>query len=100
MDGTADERTGIVIDYNSIKQVVSGFDHQVILNRDDPMVSCLEQFHPVITTPGDPTSERIADTMAGMIDAEAMRQNLDARVAKIRIWESTSCYAECTYENH
>ncbi|RXE56690.1 6-pyruvoyl tetrahydropterin synthase [Methanoculleus taiwanensis] len=100
MDGTADERTGIVIDYNSIKQVVSAFDHQVILNEDDPMVPCLEAFHPVITTSGDPTSERIADIMAEKIDAEAMRQNLDARVAKIRIWESTSCYAERIYESH
>ncbi len=99
IDGTADERTGIVIDYNTIKNVVSAFDHQVILNKEDPMASCLEAFHPVITTPGDPTSERLADTIAEMIDAEAMRQGLDARVAKIRIWESTSCYAERVYEN-
>ncbi len=100
IDGTADERTGIVIDYNAIKNVVSTFDHQVILNAEDPMAACLEAFHPVITTPGDPTSERLADTIAEMIDAEATRQGLDARVAKIRIWESTSCYAERVYENH
>ncbi|MDN7025010.1 6-carboxytetrahydropterin synthase [Methanoculleus sp. FWC-SCC1] len=99
VDGTADERTGIVIDYNAIKNVVSAFDHQVILNEEDPMVPCLEAFHPVVTTRGDPTSERLADTIADMIDAEASQQGLDARVAKIRIWESTSCYAERVYEN-
>jgi 6-pyruvoyltetrahydropterin/6-carboxytetrahydropterin synthase len=33
-----------------------------------------------------------------MIDAEAARQGLDARVKKIRVWESTSCYAERTYD--
>jgi len=98
IEGTADERTGIVLDYNCIKEVVGQFDHQVILNAEDPMVASIEAFHPVVTTPGDPTSELIAALIAGMIDAEAERQGLDARVAKIRVWESTSCYAERTYD--
>ena len=98
IEGTTDERTGIVLDYNCIKEVVGQFDHQVILNAEDPMVASIEAFHPVVTTPGDPTSELIAALLAGMIDAEAERQGLDARVAKIRVWESTSCYAERTYD--
>ncbi len=99
IDGPVDGRTGIVIDYNCIKDVIQQFDHQVILNEADPMVPCLERFHPVITTPGDPTSELLADRMAKMIDAEAARRGLDARVTRIRVWESASCYAECTYED-
>jgi 6-pyruvoyltetrahydropterin/6-carboxytetrahydropterin synthase len=99
IDGTADERTGIVVDYNCIKQVIQQFDHQVILNAEDPMVACIEQFHPVVTTSGDPTSEFLADRIAAMIDTEAARQGLDARVAKIRVWESTSCYAERVYDS-
>jgi 6-pyruvoyltetrahydropterin/6-carboxytetrahydropterin synthase len=51
-----------------------------------------------VTTPGDPTSELLAGLIAEMIDAEAARQGLDARVAKIRVWESTTCYAERTYD--
>ncbi|CVK33073.1 6-carboxytetrahydropterin synthase [Methanoculleus bourgensis] len=98
IEGTADERTGIVLDYNCIKEVVGRFDHQVILNADDPMAASIEAFHPVVTTPGDPTSELIAAQIADMINAEAARQGLDARVAKIRVWESTSCYAERTYD--
>ena len=98
IEGTADERTGIVLDYNCIKEVVGQFDHQVILNAEDPMVASIEAFHPVVTTPGDPTSELLAALIAGMIDAEAERQGLDARVVKIRVWESTSCYAERTYD--
>ena len=98
IEGTADERTGIVLDYNCIKEVVGQFDHQVILNGEDPMVASIEAFHPVVTTPGDPTSELLAALIAGMIDAEAERQGLDARVVKIRVWESTSCYAERTYD--
>ena len=98
IDGTADERTGIVLDYNTIKEVVGRFDHQVILNAGDPMAACIEAFHPVVTTPGDPTSELLAGLIADMIDVEAARQGLDARVKKIRVWESTSCYAERTYD--
>ena len=98
IDGTADERTGIVLDYNCIKEVVGRFDHQVILNRDDPMAACIEEFHPVVTTEGDPTSELLAGLVAEMIDAEAARQGHDARVGKIRVWESTTCYAERTYD--
>ncbi len=70
----------------------------MILNADDPMAASIEAFHPVVTTPGDPTSELIAAQIADMINAEAARQGLDARVAKIRVWESTSCYAERTYD--
>jgi len=99
VEGTADERTGIVIDYNCIKDAISQFDHQVILNEEDPMAACLRQFHPVVTMPGDPTSERLADMIAEMVNAEAAGQGLDARVAKVRVWESTSCYAERTYES-
>lgn len=98
IEGTADERTGIVLDYNTIKEVVGRFDHQVILNADDPMAACIEEFHPVVTTPGDPTSELLAGLIAEMIGAEAARQGHDACVAKIRVWESTTCYAERTYD--
>ncbi|MCE5339379.1 MULTISPECIES: 6-carboxytetrahydropterin synthase [unclassified Methanoculleus] len=98
VEGTADERTGIVLDYNCIKEVVGRFDHQVILNADDPMAASIEAFHPVVTTPGDPTSELLAGLIADLIDAEAALQGHDARVAKIRVWESTTCYAERTYD--
>ena len=100
IEGTADERTGIVLDYNCIKEVVGRFDHQVILNRDDPMAASIEEFHPVVTTEGDPTSELLAALIAELIDAEAARQGHDARVVKIRVWESTTCYAERTYDRH
>ncbi len=61
------------------------------------MAECIEKFHPVITTSGDPTSELLAGLIAEMIDAMAAQQGSDARVAKIRVWESASSYAERTY---
>lgn len=95
--GEIDEKTKIIVDYNCIKEVIHQFDHQVILNATDPMVECISRFQEVITTPGDPTSELLADLMAQRVNAECTRRGIAADVEKIRVWESTSCYAECVY---
>lgn len=99
IEGRVDEKTRILVDYNCIKEVVQVFDHQVILNADDPMVECLSRFQEVITTEGDPTSELLAALIAQRIEEACRRQHIDARVTRIRVWESTSCYAECSYED-
>ncbi|NYT04840.1 MAG: 6-carboxytetrahydropterin synthase [Methanomicrobiales archaeon] len=99
MDGPVDAASCILVDYNLIKEVVHRYDHQVILNRDDPMVACLAQFQEVITTEGDPTSENLARLFADQIKRACTEQGIPARVAKIRVWESTSCYAEYSHED-
>jgi 6-pyruvoyltetrahydropterin/6-carboxytetrahydropterin synthase len=98
MEGQADEKTRMVVDFNMIKDVICGFDHQVILNSEDPMVDAIRVFHPVITTQGDPTSETIASLCAEMIRDECTRHGIDAYVLRVRVWESPACYAEVTYE--
>lgn len=98
MEGQAGEKTGIVVDFNTIKEVICGFDHQVILNSEDPMADAIRAFHPVITTQGDPTSENLASICAEMIREECTRRGIDARVLRVRVWESPACYAEVTYE--
>ena len=60
MEGEPDPVTKILVDYTMIKKIVDKYDHQIILNRDDPMVPRIQEFHQVITTPGDPTSELMA----------------------------------------
>ncbi len=100
MRGDVDAQTRILVDYNCIKQVVNRFDHQIILNKDDPMVECLSKFQEVVITDGDPTSELMADLIAGLITDECKKQGFVAEVTKIRVWESTSCYAECNYEDN
>jgi len=100
IEGNIDERTGILMDYNEVKQVIERFDHQVILNEADPMVPCLAQFQDVITTRGDPTSELLAAKIADDLNKAAQKSGLSARVARIRIWESPNCCAEMSYENH
>jgi 6-pyruvoyltetrahydropterin/6-carboxytetrahydropterin synthase len=62
------------------------------------MVSCIGQFQPVITTTGDPTSELLAGMLADLLDAECRNSGIVARVVKIRVWESDTCFAELRHE--
>jgi 6-pyruvoyltetrahydropterin/6-carboxytetrahydropterin synthase len=97
--GEIDERTGILVDFNAIREVVERFDHQVILNREDPMVACLEKFQPVVTTDGDPSSEVLAGEIRRLLDRECKLGGSGARVVRIRVWESDTCCAEQVYED-
>jgi 6-pyruvoyltetrahydropterin/6-carboxytetrahydropterin synthase len=94
MEGEPDVTTQILIDYNVIKDVVSKYDHQILLNRDDPMVPCIEKFQQVISTPGDPTSELLAVLIRDDLTGMCKDQGIDAIVTKIRVWESPNCFAE------
>ena len=92
MEGEPDPKTQILIDYSLIKQVINKYDHQIILNAEDPMVPRIQEFHPVITTPGDPTSELIASIIRDDLKAICRERGITATVTKIRVWESpTSC---------
>ncbi|MFA4860336.1 6-carboxytetrahydropterin synthase [Methanoregula sp.] len=94
MEGEPDPVSQIVIDYSLIKQVINKYDHQVILNQDDPMVPCIRKFNPVITTPGDPTSELMAVLIRDDLYAVCKDHGINATVSKIRVWESPTAFAE------
>ena len=94
IEGVPDAITGILVDYTVIKDLIGKYDHQIILNRDDPMVSCIEKFQHVITTPGDPTSELLAVLIRDDLQDHCRKQGIMADVTKIRVWESPHCYAE------
>jgi len=97
LTGTIEERTGILVDFNAIRDAIERFDHQVILNRDDPMVACLEKFQTVVTTQGDPSSEVIAGEIRRLLDRVCEAGGGRARVIRIRVWESDTCCAEQEY---
>ncbi len=97
--GKTDEQTNILIDYNEIKQVIHRYDHQIILNEQDPMVPRIEEFHPVIKTPGDPTSELLAQLIRDSMEAEYAKSGRGIFVDVIRVWESPNCYAELSHED-
>jgi 6-pyruvoyltetrahydropterin/6-carboxytetrahydropterin synthase len=67
VEGEVDEKTQIVVDYNTIKQAIERFDHMVILNKKDPLVMCLEKYQSVIQVNGDPTSELLADHIKNIL---------------------------------
>ena len=96
MEGEPDPSTQILIDYSLIKQVINKYDHQIILNREDPMVPRIEEFHPVITTPGEPTSELMAAIIRDDLTAVCRERGIKAKVTKIRVWESPTACAELT----
>jgi 6-pyruvoyltetrahydropterin/6-carboxytetrahydropterin synthase len=96
MEGEPDPETQILIDYSLIKQVINKYDHQIILNLDDPMVPRIEEFHPVITTPGEPTSELMAAIIRDDLSAVCRERGIKATVTKIRVWESPTACAEIT----
>jgi 6-pyruvoyltetrahydropterin/6-carboxytetrahydropterin synthase len=96
MEGEPDPVTQILIDYSLIKQVINKYDHQIILNRDDPMVPRIEEFHPVITTPGEPTSELMAVIIRDDLYEICRNMGIKATVPKIRVWESPTACAELT----
>jgi 6-pyruvoyltetrahydropterin/6-carboxytetrahydropterin synthase len=99
IEGKIDSVSGILVDYNEIKTIVDRFDHQIMLNENDPMVSCIRQFQPVITTPGDPTSELLAGIIMDQINGHCSEAGKVARVVRIRVWESDTCYAELGHED-
>ncbi len=96
MEGEPDPVTKILVDYSMIKKIVEKYDHQIILNGDDPMVPRIQEFHQVITTPGDPTSELMAVLIRNDLYAFCREQGIQATVPKIRVWESPTAFAELT----
>jgi 6-pyruvoyltetrahydropterin/6-carboxytetrahydropterin synthase len=96
MEGEPDPATQILIDYSLIKQVIDKYDHQIILNSDDPMVPRIQEFHPVITTPGDPTSELMAAIIRDDLYKACRDLGIKVKITKIRVWESPTACAELT----
>ncbi|MCX6691554.1 MAG: 6-carboxytetrahydropterin synthase [Methanoregula sp.] len=92
--GEPDATTGILIDYNVIKQIIEKFDHQIMLNAADPMVTCIKKFQHVITTPGEPTSELLAALIRDELGEYCRAHQITAKVTKVRVWESPTCFAE------
>lgn len=92
VEGEVDNKTQIIVDYNTIKTIIERFDHMVILNKKDPMVSCLEKYQSVVQVSGDPTSELLGVDFKNMLENDDDFKRADAKVTRIRVWESpTSC---------
>lgn len=87
-----DER-GMVMDFSDIKQVVAtwideNLDHRMILCREDPVVSMLQEMgEPLYLLDQNPTAENIAKLIFDKT-AEA-----GFPVVEARLWETPKCFA-------
>jgi 6-pyruvoyltetrahydropterin/6-carboxytetrahydropterin synthase len=100
LKGYTDDKTKILVDYNEIRKVIDYYDHEIILNEIDPMVPRIREFHDVITTPGDPTSELLAELIRNTIEQQYINSGREIEVEKIRVWESPTGYAELHHEDN
>lgn len=84
---------GMVTDFSDIKRFVStwideNLDHRMILCRDDPAISALQQLgEPLYLLDVNPTAENIARVIF-----EATR-NAGFPVVETLLWETPNCYA-------
>jgi len=93
---TLDER-GMVLDFSDIKRVVNhwidtNLDHRMILHRDDPARSALEELgEPLFLLEVNPTAENIAKLIFDFAKSQ------DFPIVECLLWETPKCYA--TYRN-
>ena len=91
--GSLDSRN-MVCDFSDIKRTVKSWidrelDHKMLLRRDDPLVTALQQLgEPVFLTDSNPTVEHIAK----LIFDYAAKQGLP--VVRVRVWETPTSFAE------
>ncbi|MBI3836552.1 MAG: 6-carboxytetrahydropterin synthase [Planctomycetia bacterium] len=89
---TLDTR-GMVLDFSDIKRVVSNWidenlDHRMILNRDDPARSMLEQLgEPMYLIDTNPTAENIAKLIFDYAKSQGFP------IVEARLWETPNCLA-------
>lgn len=88
--GTPNPQTGMVMDFKQVKaaieEIIGDWDHGLLLEQGDPLIdimpanSCL-----LFVTDGPPTAEWMAEYIG-----RSMRQ----AVCRVRVWETTTSYAE------
>ena len=84
---------GMVIDFSDIKQVVSQWiddvlDHRMILCKDDPVVSYLQEMgEPLYLIDDNPTAENIAKLIFDFT------QDHGFPITEARLWETPRCFA-------
>ena len=84
---------GMVFDFSDIKRVVSqwiddNLDHRMILRRDDPARTVLEQLgEPMYLIDANPTAENIAKLIFDYAKSQGFP------IVECRLWETPRCFA-------
>ena len=91
--GTTLDDRGMLLDFGEIKRIVQRWiddelDHRMILRRDDPAVSALQELgEPLVLTDQNPTAENLAR----LIYEYAKQRGLP--VVEVCLWETPNCSA-------
>jgi len=78
VDGLTDEDTGMVVNFNEIKNVIDTFDHETLNN----------------IMPTIPTAENLVSLMKDMLMKKLYSINDTITEIRVRIWETENAYAE------
>jgi 6-pyruvoyltetrahydropterin/6-carboxytetrahydropterin synthase len=95
IEGEQLDHRGMLVDFSDIKRAVStwiddNLDHRMLLRRDDPVVSMLENLgEPLYLLDENPTAENIAK----LIFDQTKTLDLPARIVEVRLWETPKCFA-------
>jgi 6-pyruvoyltetrahydropterin/6-carboxytetrahydropterin synthase len=87
------DQLGMVLDFTRIKEVVSKWidetiDHKMLLHRNDPVLSFLQQINePVCVLDVNPTAENIARLIYDFTSSQGFP------VIEVRLWETDHCFA-------
>jgi 6-pyruvoyltetrahydropterin/6-carboxytetrahydropterin synthase len=93
VEAEALDRMGMVIDFVHVNEIAKrwidgNLDHRMLLCRDDPFVSLMQQANePVYLMDDNPTAENIAK----LIWTETRKQGLP--VSEVRVWETSTSRA-------
>ena len=95
IEGERLDDRGMLVDFGDIKSAVStwideNLDHRMILCREDPVVSYLQQIgEPLYLLDENPTAENIAR----LIFEKSRELELPAPIVEVRLWETPKCFA-------
>lgn len=90
VDGEVDSSTGMIVDFAHVKEpVMEAFDHNFILNKDDPILSIREEIEvqqekELYLIEGEPTAENIAEETLDLI-LQSLTKGEEQRINQIRV---------------
>lgn len=93
---------GMVLDFGLLKQSLGGWldanwDHALLLEIGDPLAKAVKRCDPelrVVLLPKAPSAENLARLLLHEAVVAVMRISKEARVVRVRCWETPTCYAE------
>lgn len=85
---------GYIIDYKKLKDVVSEYDHKVILNDNDPLGDILiSNNQRVVLLNCEPTCENISELILGEVMRMMKENNITYNDITITVWENGDSWA-------